>query len=48
MMFSINAENLKKLKYIFFEKASSLFIVYSKCTYEYEKIFKEGKNQLKY
>ena len=37
MMFSINVE-----------KPSSLFIVYSKCTYEYEKIFKEGKNQLKY
>ena len=40
-MFAINIENLKKteISYIF-NKSLSVFIVYSKCGHEYEKIFK--------
>ena len=34
-MFSINIENLKKLKYIFLKTTLGLFIVYSKCGHEY-------------
>ena len=42
VMFAVNIENLKTLKYhIFKKKALSLSIVYSKCRHEYEKIFKE-------
>ena len=41
-MFSINIENLKKTKipYIL-KKTLSFCILYSKCCYEYEQIFKE-------
>ena len=39
-MFAINIENLKKLKYnVFLKKTLNLFIVYSECGHEYEKIF---------
>ena len=50
MIFAINAENLKlsykktkkktKISYIF-KKILSLSIVYIKCGYDYEKLFKE-------
>ena len=50
MIFAINAENLKlsykktkkktKISYIF-KKKLSLSIVYIKCGYDYEKLFKE-------
>ena len=43
-MFAINIENLKKLKSYIFKKAASLSIVYSKCSHEYEKIFKEEES----
>ena len=39
VIFAINMENLKKLKYI---KPLSPSIVYSKYSHEYTKIFKEG------
>ena len=43
--FTINIENLKKLKYhIFKKKTLSLSIVYSKCGHEYGKIFKEEQS----
>ena len=41
-MFATNTENFEKLKNeIFFKKTSSLYIVYSKCGHENEKIFEE-------
>ena len=40
VMFEINIENLKKLKYHIFKKNSKSFIVYSQYGHEYEKIFK--------
>ena len=43
-MFAINIENLKKLKSNIFKKTASLSIVYSKCSHEYEKIFKEEES----
>ena len=44
VMFSINKENLKKLKYDILKKALSFPIVYSKCGHKYEKIFKEEES----
>ena len=47
-MFTINIENLEKLKYhIFKKKTLNLSTVYSKCGHEYKKYLKK-KNQLKY
>ena len=44
-MFAISIENLKKLKYnIIFKKNIIFFIVYSKCSYEYKKIFNEEQS----
>ena len=46
-MFAIIIENLKNLKYHIFSKKKkklSIFIVYSKRGYEYEKIFKEEES----
>ena len=46
-MFVINIEKLKTLKYsiLYIKKQKlSLFIVYSKCGHEYEKIFKEEES----
>ena len=41
-MFAIDTENLKRTKILYtFRKTLSLFIVYSKCGHEYEKLFKE-------
>ena len=43
LMFAINIENKKKLKYHFF-KESSLSIVYCKCCNKYGKLIKEGES----
>ena len=43
-MFAINIENLKKFKPYIFKKTASLSILYSKCSHEYEKIFKEEES----
>ena len=43
-MFTINIENIKKLKYQCFKKTLSFSIVFSKCGHEYEKIFKEEES----
>ena len=44
VMFAINIENVKKLKYHILKKTLSLSIVYSTCGHEYEKIFKEEES----
>ena len=44
-MFTINIENLKKLKHYAFKKTLSLSVVYSKCGHKYKKIFK-GKDTI--
>ena len=41
-MFAINIENFKKTKILYM-----LYVVYSKCGHEYEKIFKEEKSRRK-
>ena len=43
-MFAMNIENLGKLKHIIYKKRLSLSIVYSKCSHEYKKIFKEEES----
>ena len=44
-MFAISIENLKKLKYnIIFKKNIIFFFVYSKSSYEYQKIFNEEQS----
>ena len=43
-MFAINIKYFKKLKYHIFLKALYLSIVYSKCCYEYEKIFEKEES----
>ena len=45
LMFAINIENQKKLKYhILKKKTLCLSIVYSKCGHEYGKLFKEKES----